>query len=102
MAPVITRLRNDPDIDCVSVSTAQRRQMLDQVLQLFEIIPDSDLPLLRPGQRVDELIGTMFAKISQVIDIEKPDLVLVHGDTTTTFVGAYSAFLKKVPVGHVE
>src|SRR5699024_3332190 len=102
MAPVIKRLRNDPEIDCVSVNTAQHREMLDQVLQLFEIIPDYDLNLMRTGQRVDELIGTMFAKISQVIDIEKPDLVLVHGDTTTTFVGAYSAFLKKVAVGHVE
>src|SRR5699024_3758924 len=87
MAPVIRRLRNDPEIDCVSVNTAQHREMLDQVLQLFEMVPDYDLNLMRTGQSVDELISTLVAKTSQVIDIEKPDLVLVNGDTTTTFVG---------------
>lgn len=102
MAPVVKAIKNEVGMECVFVNTAQHRDMLDQVIKLFDITADYDLDLMQPGQKVEQLIGTMFSKLSTIIEIEKPDLVLVHGDTTTTFVGAYSAFLQKVPVGHVE
>ncbi|MFK2826437.1 UDP-N-acetylglucosamine 2-epimerase (non-hydrolyzing) [Bacillus sp. B190/17] len=102
MAPLVKALKKEEGIECVFVNTAQHREMLDQVLTLFEITPDYDLNMMQAGQKVEELTGKMFSKLSAIIEMEKPDLVLVHGDTTTTFVGAYSAFLKKVPVGHVE
>ncbi|WP_071393438.1 non-hydrolyzing UDP-N-acetylglucosamine 2-epimerase [Bacillus tuaregi] len=102
MAPLVKALKNEAGIQCVFVNTAQHREMLDQVLDLFELVPDYDLDLMQAGQSVETLTGTMLTKLSGIIEEEKPDLVLVHGDTTTTFIGAYSAFLKKIPIGHVE
>lgn len=102
MAPVVKALQMDREIDCVCVNTAQHREMLDQVLGLFEIIPDYDLNMMRAGQSVEQLTGLMLTKLSVIIEQEKPDLVLVHGDTTTTLIGAFAAFLQKVPIGHVE
>ena len=102
MAPLVKALKKEQGIQCIFVNTAQHREMLDQVLDLFEITPDYDLNMMQAGQTVDRLTGTMLSKLSEILEMEKPDLVLVHGDTTTTFVGAYSAFLKKIPIGHVE
>ena len=102
MAPLVKALKKEEGIQCIFVNTAQHREMLDQVLDLFEITPDYDLNMMQTGQTVDRLTGTMLSKLSEILETEKPDLVLVHGDTTTTFVGAYSAFLKKIPIGHVE
>ena len=102
MAPLVKALKKEQGIQCIFVNTAQHREMLDQVLDLFEITPDYDLNMMQTGQTVDRLTGTMLSKLSEILETEKPDLVLVHGDTTTTFVGAYSAFLKKIPIGHVE
>jgi UDP-N-acetylglucosamine 2-epimerase (non-hydrolysing) len=102
MAPVVKALEIDAEIDCVVVNTAQHREMLDQVLQLFDILPAYDLNMMREGQSVAELTGSMLSKLSVIVEQEKPDLVLVHGDTTTTLVGAFAAFLQKVPIGHVE
>lgn len=102
MAPLISALKQEDKIKCVVVNTAQHREMLDQVLKLFEILPDYDLNLMQAGRSVEELIGAMLTELSDIIAVEKPDLVLVHGDTMTTFIGAYAAFLKQVPIGHVE
>lgn len=102
MAPLIKKLKMVPGIECVFVNTAQHREMLDQVLKLFQITPDYDLNVMQAGKNVEDLTGLMITELSNIIDAEKPDLVLVHGDTTTTFVGAYTAFLKQIPIGHVE
>ena len=102
MAPVVKALKQEEGIECIFVNTAQHREMLDQVLDLFEITPDYDLNSMQMGQTIEELTGKLFTKLSAIIEREKPDLVLVHGDTTTTFLGAYTAFLQKIPVAHVE
>lgn len=102
MAPVIKEIKEDNMLEGVFVNTAQHREMLDQVLDLFNISPDYDLNLMDRNQKVEDLIGVMISKLTYIIQTEKPDLVLVHGDTTTTFIGAYTAFMQKVPVGHVE
>lgn len=102
MIPVVQALNNDPSISNIVVNTAQHREMLDQVLNLFQVVPDYDLNIMQANQTVEELSSRLIEKLTVIIQIEKPDLVLVHGDTTTTFVGAYSAFLNQIPVGHVE
>ncbi|HLQ96916.1 MAG TPA: UDP-N-acetylglucosamine 2-epimerase (non-hydrolyzing) [Pseudogracilibacillus sp.] len=102
MAPVIQTLQQDQELDCVCVNTAQHREMLDQVLALFSITPDYDLNLMQAGQNVEDLIGEMLIQLTAILQTEKPDMVLVHGDTSTTFIGAYAAFMQKIPVGHVE
>lgn len=102
MAPLVKKLRKEEEIECVFVNTAQHREMLDQVLEIFDITADYDLNLMRAGRSIEDLTGIMMSELSGIIEREKPDIVLVHGDTTTTFIGAYSAFLKQVPIGHVE
>ncbi|MCM3067544.1 UDP-N-acetylglucosamine 2-epimerase (non-hydrolyzing) [Priestia flexa] len=102
MAPLIRALKEEKEIQCVFVNTAQHREMLDQVLKLFKISPDYDLDVMQAGRSVEDLTGIMISELSAIIETERPDLVLVHGDTTTTFVGAYTAFLKQVPIGHIE
>lgn len=102
MAPLIHALKNVPSIECVVVNTAQHREMLDSVLTLFSITPDYDLNLMKQEQTPASLSSEMMQRLTEILDKEQPDLVLVHGDTTTTFLGAYCAFLKQIPVGHVE
>lgn len=102
MVPVIQALDKEETISNIVVNTAQHREMLDQVLELFGVVPDYDLDIMQENQTLEELTGKLISKISAIIKLEQPDLVLVHGDTTTTFVGAYSAYLNQVPVGHVE
>lgn len=102
MAPLVHALKNDPSIECVVVNTAQHRDMLDSVLTLFSIVPDYDFNLMKEGQTPESLSSEMIVHLSNTLEKEQPDLVLVHGDTTTTFLGAYVAFLKQIPVGHVE
>lgn len=102
MAPLVKQLKEDKELDCVFLNTAQHREMLDQVLELFDIQPDYDLNLMRARQTPAELTSNMLTEITKILEIEKPDLVLVHGDTATTFAGAFAAFLKQIPVGHVE
>lgn len=102
MVSLVKELRNNKDIECVFINTAQHREMLDQVLNLFEVKPDYDLNIMQPGQTLEELTSRMIPKISEILELEKPDLILVQGDTTSTFVGAYCGFLKKIPVGHIE
>lgn len=102
MAPLVKELEKSQDIETVTCVTAQHREMLDQVLNIFDIKPDYDLNIMKREQTlVDIVVGTL-AGLSSVYSEAKPDMVLVHGDTSTTFVGALAAFYQKIKVGHVE
>ena len=103
MAPVVLRLKEVADIFQTKVAvTAQHRQMLDQVLDLFAIRPDYDLDIMSPDQDLFDIASRALLGLKEVLLKEEPDLVLVHGDTTTTFVAALAAFFLQIPVGHVE
>ena len=103
LAPVIHNLRNAPlTFDARVCVTAQHREMLDQVLDLFEITPDYDLNIMTAGQSLAQVTQKSIEGVGKVIETEKPDVVLVQGDTTTTFCGALAAFYNRVKVGHVE
>jgi len=102
MAPVVLRLRAIGAFHVKVAVTAQHRQMLDQVLEFFGITPDYDLDLMAPDQDLFDLTGRVLSGLKQVLLQERPDLVLVHGDTTTTFAAALAAFYARIPVGHVE
>jgi UDP-N-acetylglucosamine 2-epimerase (non-hydrolysing) len=102
MAPLVKRLGADPSIDSVVCVTAQHRHMLDQVLDLFEIAPQHDLNIMRPGQTLPEVASLMLQAVSDVCVLEKPDVILVHGDTTTTVAASMAAFYQRIPIGHVE
>jgi UDP-N-acetylglucosamine 2-epimerase (non-hydrolysing) len=102
MAPLVQRLQASEGIVGRVCVTAQHRQMLDQVLELFEIRPDHDLDLMRPGQDLTSITTEILQAIRAVYAAERPDLVLVHGDTTTTFTATLAAFYQRIPVGHVE
>lgn len=103
MAPLVKGLQAQAgQIDTVVCVTAQHREMLDQVLQLFEIEPQHDLNIMKPGQDLFDITGNILAGLKPVLLAEKPDLVLVHGDTTTTLAASLAAYYARVPVGHVE
>lgn len=102
MAPVIKELQKVEDIQTVVAVTAQHREMLDQVLQLFAIEPDYDLNLMKEKQDLFSISSGVLTGMKEILQQEKPDLVLVHGDTSTTFVAALAAFYCMIPVGHVE
>lgn len=103
LSPVVLHMRGRPEeFDARVCVTAQHRQMLDQVLEAFRIRPDYDLDLMRPNQSLAQSTGRMVAALEPVIGGERPDMVVVQGDTATTFCGALAAFYARVPVGHVE
>ena len=103
MAPLILELKKHQEtINTITVVTAQHRQMLDQVLDTFEIVPDYDLDIMGKNQSLQEITSKILSKFDPVVKKEKPDLVLVHGDTTTTFAAGLVAFYNKVSIGHVE
>ena len=102
MAPVVKALQQTPGIVPLVAVTAQHRQMLDQVLDLFGIAPDDDLDLMQANQGLPDLFGRILTGMSDVIGRRQPDLVLVHGDTSTTLAASLAAFYARVPVGHVE
>ena len=102
LAPVIQELRAYPGITPVVCVTAQHRHMLDQVLSLFRIHPDYDLNIMRANQSLFDITKQALSKMEMVLRDERPDLVLVQGDTTAAFVGALASFYQKIPVGHVE
>lgn len=102
MAPVVKALKAAPEIDARVCVTAQHREMLDQVLGLFEIMPDYDLDLMKPGQGLFEITSSALLGLKGVLSEVAPDLVLVHGDTTTTLSASLAAYYERVPVGHVE
>jgi len=103
MAPLVHRLKAEPEIfDVLVCVTAQHRQMLDQVLKIFEIVPDIDLDVMKPGQDLFDVTTNVLLGMKRVFGQYKPDAVLVHGDTTTTLATAMAGFYANVPVGHVE
>lgn len=102
MAPVVKELQSRQEIVAVSCVTAQHRAMLDQVLETFEIAPEYDLNIMHKGQTLAEITSRAMLGIGEVIGQEKPDIVLVHGDTTTAMAGALAGFYAQVPIGHVE
>ncbi|WP_343126077.1 non-hydrolyzing UDP-N-acetylglucosamine 2-epimerase [Stenotrophomonas maltophilia] len=102
MAPVVEALKARPEIETIVAVTAQHRQMLDQVMDLFGIAPDVDLNVMEPGQTLAGLFAKILTGMTAVIAEHKPDLVLVHGDTSTTLASALAAFYNRVAVGHVE
>lgn len=103
MAPVIKEIKKHSSVfECVVVVSAQHRQMLDQVLDVFSIKPDYDMNVMRPNQSLSYITSDVLIKMEDIILTEKPDMVLVHGDTTTSFSATLAAFYQKVPVAHVE
>lgn len=102
MAPVVKALQAHPNMNSVLCLTAQHREMLDQVLQIFAIKADIDLDLMQPSQTLNGLSARIFQSIDELLASAKPDVVLVHGDTTTAFVTSVACFHRKIPVGHVE
>lgn len=102
MAPVIKQLEQDQRFHSIVVATAQHREMLDQVLDAFKISPDYDLNIMKKGQKLEEMTAKILLRMSPILCIEKPAVVLVHGDTTTAYAAAVAAFYQKIPIGHVE
>ena len=102
MAPVVKELESRKEIKSIVCVTAQHRNMLDQVLDIFKIKPDFDLNIMKPGQTLSYITSEVLKGIEEVLKKEKPDLVLVHGDTTTAMAAALAAFYQQIPVGHVE
>ncbi|AOC58572.1 non-hydrolyzing UDP-N-acetylglucosamine 2-epimerase [Bacillus pumilus] len=102
MAPLVLELKKHPQIKSSVTVTAQHRQMLDQVLKAFDIQPDHDLNIMKERQTLSEITSNALLKLDQLFQEEKPDIVLVHGDTTTTFAGSLAAFYHQISVGHVE
>lgn len=102
MAPVVKALEQSAEIESKVCVTAQHRQMLDQVLNLFEIKPDHDLNLMKPGQDLTDITTRVLTDLRDYFKAEQPDMILVHGDTTSSFAAALAAFYAGIPVGHVE
>lgn len=102
MAPVVRELKSRTDVDCRVCVTAQHREMLDQVLKVFDIVPDEDLNVMRINQTLGELTSRLIDRLDNYLAIEKPDIVLVQGDTTTVLAGALAAFYHRIDIGHVE
>ena len=102
MAPLVRELALRPEFESLCCVTAQHRQMLDSVLEIFHLRPDYDLNIMEPNQTLSTITSKCLMGLEGVMSQAKPDLVLVHGDTSTTFAGALAAFYQKIPVGHVE
>lgn len=102
MATLVHELKNHAVFEIKVCVTAQHREMLDQVLDFFEIVPDYDLNIMKPNQSLNELSGRIFSKFDEVLTIANPDIVLVHGDTTTSSICAWAAFHRGIKVAHVE
>jgi UDP-N-acetylglucosamine 2-epimerase (non-hydrolysing) len=102
MAPLVHALANDPRFVAKVCVTAQHREMLDQVLDLFEITPDYDLNLMKPGQTLNDVTARILLELKPILQEFKPDVVLVHGDTATTFAVSLAAYYEQIAVGHVE
>lgn len=102
MCPLVNELKSRTSITTVVCVTGQHRQMLDQVLEAFNVIPDYDLSIMKDKQSLFDITANILTKIQTVLSKEKPDVVLIHGDTSTTFVTALACFYLQIPVGHVE
>ena len=102
MAPLVLKLKNDDRFEEITVVTAQHREMLDQVLKIFKIKPDYDFDIMHKNQTLEEITSKVMIDLSKVIKKEKPDIVLVHGDTTTSFAAGLATFYQQTTLGHVE
>ena len=102
MCPLVKELASRPEVESLCCVTAQHRQMLDSVLEVFDVKPDWDLDIMTPRQTLSTITSKSLTGMDEAIEQLKPDMILVHGDTSTTFAGALSAFYHQVPVGHVE
>ena len=102
MAPLALRLIEDPRFDCSICVTGQHREMLDQVLRIFDLRADHDLAIMRPGQDLSDVVSAVLVGLRAVFAETRPDIVLVHGDTATTFAATLAAYYHRIPVGHVE
>ena len=102
MCPLVNELKSRDTIKTVVCVTGQNRQILDQVLETFQVIPDYDLSIMEERQTLFDVTTNIPSRIREVLEKESPDLVLVHGDTSTMFVTALACFYLKIPVGHVE
>ena len=102
MCPLVLALQRDSAIQTKVCVTGQHRQMLDQVLEIFHVTPDHDLNIMRPEQTLELITTSVLQNMGAVLDAEQPDIVLVHGDTTTSMAAAMASFYRQVPVGHVE
>ena len=102
MCPLVNELKSRKNIKTIVCVTGQHRQMLDQVLEAFNVIPDYDLSIMKDKQTLFDITTNILNKIKDVLEEVRPDVVLVHGDTSTTFVTALACFYMQIPVGHVE
>ena len=102
MCPLVKELKTRTNIEVIVCVTGQHRQMLDQVLEVFNVIPDYDLSIMKEKQTLFDVTTNILNKIKDVLELEKPDVVLVHGDTSTTFATTLACFYLQIPVGHVE
>ena len=102
MCPLVNELKTRGEVQTIVCVTGQHRQMLDQVLEAFHVVPDYDLSIMNEKQTLFDITTNILNRIREVLEAEKPDVVLVHGDTSTTFVTALAYFYLQIPVGHVE
>ena len=102
MCPLVNELKSRENLQTVVCVTGQHRSMLDQVLSAFSVVPDYDLSIMKDKQTLFDITCAILQKIKPVLESEKPDICLVHGDTTTTFAAALACFYLQIPVGHVE
>lgn len=102
MCPLVLELKSRKNVQTIVCVTGQHRQMLDSVLYAFQVEPDYDLSIMQSGQTLFDITARILTRMREVLETEQPDLVLVHGDTTTTFTAALSCFYRQIPVGHVE
>ena len=102
MCPLVNELKARKNIQPIVCVTGQHRQMLDQVLTAFHVVPDYDLSIMKEKQTLFDITTNILNRIKDVLEQERPDVVLVHGDTSTTFVTALACFYLQIPVGHVE
>lgn len=102
MCPLVKELKSRPNVQTIVCVTGQHRQMLDQVLETFEVVPEYDLSIMKDRQTLFDVTVNILERIREVLENERPDVVLVHGDTSTTFVTALACFYLQIPVGHVE
>jgi len=103
MYPIISEIKKYPHlIDCRIIVSGQHREMLDQMLEIFQILPDYDLNIMKQGQSLSSITNNSLLGIEKILIKEKPSIVLVQGDTTTTFAGALAAFYEKIKIGHIE
>ena len=102
MCPLVNELKSRPGLETIVCVTGQHRQMLDQVLETFAVVPDHDLAIMKNGQTLFDITDAILNKIREILERLRPDVVLVHGDTSTTFATALACFYLQIPVGHVE